>query len=89
MKLALLVTDEMKPVPKNISVTTLHKDLDIIVTGEEYPIIGDHLIIEGTKEAIVNWLKNYDGVWVSGSIPQEQKFTVMHIREDLCEKKDM
>ena len=84
MKLALLVTDEMKPIPEAIKVLEDWGFVGIFV-GEIGDIRdyadGDHMYVEGDEQTIANWLRPFDGVWRTkpGTSPIFQQFEIVHI----------
>lgn len=83
MKLCILLEKKMKPVPLNIHITQIFTENLLIRqdNGQKGPI-GDHVIVEGSPEAIRQWLLPYDGVWLSvGDSLIQQQFEVAHIRD--------
>jgi len=39
------------------------------------------MIVSGTEEAMKNWLRKFDGIWVGNGIPTLEHFTIMHVGE--------
>ena len=84
MTINLLVSHEMNPVPDDIKVIenygklTLFRDLN---HPPEMYYTGEHMIVSGTEEAMKNWLRKFDGVWVGNGIPMLEHFTIMHVGE--------
>jgi len=83
MRLMLLVTDKMKPIPEDVSV------LDdwgyvAIQTNTDNIIGGDHMFVEANEDSIKNWLRPFDGVWLQkrGTSPMLQEFEIAHIPLD-------
>ena len=74
----LLVTDEMKPVPKTITVQNIFEEGKTIVDNRGKVLaVGDNLLVEGSEEALKNWLKPYN-VWVGNGACDT--FRMMHIK---------
>ena len=90
MKLALLVTDEMKPIPEAIKVLDDWGFVGIFIGDGENPsdyANGDHVYVEGEDQAIANWLRPFDAVWRTkpGTSPMFQRFEAVHIPyEPVC-----
>ena len=55
------------------------------INPKEHPLMmaGDSAVIEGEQDEIVKWLKPFDGVAIGCGSPQLEKFTIMHIDENL------
>jgi hypothetical protein len=51
--------------------------------GHPLMMVGDSAVIEGEQSEIVKWLKPFDGVAIGCGSPQLEKFTIMHIDENL------
>jgi len=80
MQIHLLAMPEMLPVPDNITVLADWEEVTI-VTDSNRRITGQHIAVEGTEDAVKDWLRPFDGVWVGEGPPQFQMFNVMHIKE--------
>lgn len=82
MKLALLVGEAMKPIPKNIKIVEDWGDVSIVHNEPDMYYYGDHMYLEGNKSDFVAWLKPFDGIWLQkGSCPMLQEFEVGHIKD--------
>ena len=81
MKLALLVTGEMEPIPEAIKVLEDWGHIGITTNGRDY-IGGCHMYVEGSEEDITNWLRPFDTVWRQkpGTSPMFQQFEAVHIK---------
>lgn len=79
MKICLLAEPKMTPVPKDIEVVMDFGEISI-TTGNG-AIHGSHMIVEGSEEAIKDWLRPFDGVWLGVGIPQMQEFEVVHVKD--------
>jgi hypothetical protein len=79
MRVLLLVSDEMKPVPNDVTIIADYGKVDIVSDAPEIYHSGDHMIVEGDEKAIRSWLGPYDAVWVGEGSPMLQQFQVMHI----------
>ena len=79
MQLVLLLTDELKKTkPESVKITENYGPVH--VRFDHHPsMVGDHCILEGTKDDVVNWLLPYDGVAVGKGSPMFQEFEIMHI----------
>lgn len=85
----LLLTPEIKSAMPD-TIMELHNfgDIEVIfpaINSEVADLIihGDNAIIEGEQDEIVKWLKEFDGVPVGDGFPQGEKFTIMHIKDDV------
>lgn len=80
MKMALLVTPKMQPIPNNIKVLSDWGSVCIQINNCSDFENGDHMYVEGEEEAIKNWLRPFDTVWRQvGSNPMLQQFEACHI----------
>lgn len=81
MNLYMLVQDIHLPVPPTIKVVhnfgSEHVRAD---DGRSYR--GDSMILSGDKEAFAEWLKQFDGVWISDN-PMLGDWYVVHVKDDL------
>lgn len=82
MTIQLLVTSEMYPIPEAIKIVEDYDTL-IVKFGEEYDLAGRHLILEGEPTEFISWLKKFDGIAVGSGIPMQEKFEIMHIKDEL------
>lgn len=82
MQIALLVTPNLLPIPKELD-THSFGPLSIIVPMKGFPkiVVGEHMIVGGDAEAIKNWLRPFDGVWVGKGVPMLQQFEIGHIKD--------
>jgi len=81
MKIALLVEDRLRPIPMEIQVVENWGETLVISEGRN--VLGAHMLLSGDESALKNWLRPFDGVWVTvGNNPALEKFQVMHVRED-------
>jgi hypothetical protein len=89
MTLDLLLTPELwKTMPETITVVHNFGFIRVIFPAndpKEEPLIinGDSAVVEGEQDEIVKWLKPFDGVAIGCGSPQLEKFTIMHIDENL------
>lgn len=80
MKLFMLLEERMEPIPPEIVIEQVFDDNLLVITGSGHDVLGKHVLLTGEVEHLKNWLRPFDGVWVSvGSTPMEQKFEVCHI----------
>lgn len=79
MVIHLLVQPNMEPLPSNI--TVVQNYWDISITTDQGIIDGKHMVVEGTEDAIKNWLRPFDGVWLGVGQPIAQEFEVVHISD--------
>lgn len=77
MQIHLLVEPCHLPVPDNIKIIENWGYVGLAGSTT----YGDHMAIEGTEEAISDWLRPFKGVYVGRGTPQLQKFDVMHVKE--------
>lgn len=80
MRMALLITEAMKPIPKAIKVLDNWGHVAIYIKGG-HTAGGDHMHVEGDEEVIINWLRPFDGIWRTkpGTSPVFQQFEAVHI----------
>jgi hypothetical protein len=81
MKFALLVTNEMKPVPETIKILVDWGFTGISIGETGVYVGGDHMYVEGDEQDIINWLRPFDTVWRTkpGTPPVFQQFEAVHI----------
>lgn len=79
MKVAILVTPELVPIPDNIKVEMDFQDVSVFVEAKQEFVTGNHMVLEGDKLDFISWLGKYEGVWISEGIPQLQKFKIHHV----------
>jgi len=79
----LLVSRAMEPVPETIEVLENYGDLQLSSMGcpPEMYYDGKHMVVEGTEQAVQDWLGSFDGVWIGNGPPIIQQFQIMHIGE--------
>jgi hypothetical protein len=97
MRIHLLVTPEMEPIPDDIKVVADFDTIEVMTATRRHTddkddfkddfkggkLTGRHLAIEGENEAVVAWLKPFDDVWLGVGQPFEQEFTVVHVAPPL------
>ena len=81
----ILVRQNMKPIPDTIKIVQDYGLETIIPEGSDltHRIVGRNLLLEGSPEAFVDWLKPFDGVWVCSS-PMVGDWKVVHIKRELA-----
>jgi hypothetical protein len=86
----LLLTPEIKKaMPDTITEQHNFGNIKVIfpaVDGsdeEDLILSGDNAVVEGDKDEIIKWLKPFDGVPVGDGFPQGERFTIMHIKDDV------
>jgi hypothetical protein len=78
--ITLLLTSEMKPVPKSIKILSNWDTISMIVPSDNTIVVGDHVCLKGTEEDFKNWLRPFNGIWVGQGSPMLQEFTLSHIK---------
>jgi hypothetical protein len=79
MRTHLLVEDRMLPIPANITIEANWGRASVIVPSSHSITYGEHMLVEGSEDAIKDWLRPFDGIWVGEGHPMEQRFSVCHI----------
>jgi hypothetical protein len=80
MKLFMLLEEKMEPVPAGITVEQVFDDNLLVIAKNGRDVLGKHVLLSGEVDDFKDWLRPFDGVWVSvGSTPMEQKFEVCHV----------
>ena len=87
MKQHLLLTKNIKAkMPEAIN--TLYDFGSIAISfpakeGGEKPriVVGNNAVLEGKQSDFVNWLEEFDEVFVGDGVPQLENFTIMHIKD--------
>ena len=82
MKLILLVSEAMKPIPNEVKVIENWGDVSIFHNIPKMYSWGDHMLLEGERSDFERWLMPFDGVWIGKGIPQFQEFEVGHIKDE-------
>lgn len=89
MILDLLLTAELKKtMPKSIDTLFDYGVITVIFPAlddkdDALRMTGNSVVLEGITEDFIEWLKPFDGVAVGCGTPQLEKFTIMHIDENL------
>lgn len=82
MQLVLLLTDELKET-KPESVKIIENYGSVHVRFDNYPsMVGDHCILEGSKEDVVKWLAPFKGVVRGIGSPICQEFEIVHVNDE-------
>ena len=85
----LLLTPEIKKaMPDTITEQHNFGRIEVVFPAlekGEKPLIltGENAVVEGDKDEIIKWLKPFDGVPVGDGFPQGERFTIMHIKDDV------
>ena len=84
MRLAMLLEDQMNPVPESIKVLADWGPVCVINSGNLRTTVGTHVYLEGEQSDFTEWLRPYDGFWrqVPGTSPIMQEFEIVHVMED-------
>lgn len=81
MKLIMLLQEQHKPIPPEIESQIFGRECILPEEGE--PIVGKSVYLSGPKEVFIDWLKNFDGIWISNN-PMMGAWRVVHIKEELA-----
>lgn len=76
----MLVEAAHAPIPSNINIICDYGDE--IIVYENRKISGTVTVLEGSEEAFIDWLKSFDGVWITES-PMTGRWEVVHIKPSL------
>jgi hypothetical protein len=81
MMFHLLVSEEMEPIPEDITVIQDYGEVSLVSDG--FPLemyrSGKHMVVEGSEDDVRAWLGSFDGVWIGDGPPMLQKFQIMHV----------
>lgn len=87
MKVHLLITPEIEPVPDDVKVLHDFGKISVIV---EYPelisIVGNNAVVEASEESIIRWLGKYDEFWKGSGVPQMEHFELANIPKKLVDE---
>jgi len=89
MQLDLLLTNELRvSMPDTIKILHNFGRIGVIFPSKkigeaDLVLHGDSVVVEGEKDEVVKWLKPFDGIPVGCGSPQLERFTIMHIDENL------
>jgi len=89
MTIDLLLTPEMREtMPETVNI--LHNFGEITVrfaalepNGEPMLLVGESVVLQADTDVFVKWLKPFDGVAIGCGVPQLEKFTMHHIKDEL------
>lgn len=84
MNLILLVQQHMLPVPVVGVVVVQEFGSESILDGEGNPHRGVSMLLQAEPEVFVEWLKPFDGFWVSNN-PMLGNWHVVHVRKALTD----
>lgn len=79
MRIHLLVSEKMKPVPDDITIVEDYGQVDVVSPFSDMYHSGDHMVVEGDVEAMRLWLGPFNGVWIGEGPPMLQQFQIMHV----------
>ena len=79
MNMHMLLQPEQKPIPENIKILEAYGEIEIRTEDGTW-ITGEHIILEAEPEAIKDWLRPFDGVWIGRGSPMMQEFAIAHIK---------
>lgn len=80
IKMYLLLTDEMKPVPSTIKCHVFCSERIVNTETGDLLATGESAYVEGTEEEVIKWLKPLKGFWKTKS-PQVGPWELVHIKE--------
>jgi len=87
MQIHLLLTSKVRATMPDTIKTIFSTSISIFELdkyGDRTGIVyGDNAILEGKKSDIINWLKEFDEIWVGNGIPQTEEFHKDSIKNDL------
>ena len=67
----------MKPIPASVKILFNWGFTKII--SETEVIEGEHIMVEGERNAIADWLRPQEGFWLGQGPPMLQSFKIVHI----------
>lgn len=82
MKINLVISKKMEPIPDAVKVVEDYGNLRLFQGTDHPPDMyyeGKHVVVEGETEAIKDWLRPFDGVWIGNGIPMTEQFVIGHI----------
>lgn len=84
MRLNILVTEAMIPLPANVEcVQKYGKETIIQGSGVSAQFTtGIAMLVDADEKALVDWLKPFDGIWISNN-PSSGQWDVVHIQDDV------
>jgi len=77
MKIHLLLTNDLMPLPLGVKKAIDFGELTIVTTDKRH-IKGLNAFIEGEEKPVVEWLASKEGFWQGSGVPAQEKFTYMH-----------
>jgi hypothetical protein len=80
MNLIMLVQDEHKPIPDNIKVIW-NFGREHIRSNDGRSYCGESTYLQGEPQAFKEWLRPFDGFWVSNN-PMVGDWHIEHVREE-------
>lgn len=82
MILVMVSEKKMLPIPNNIKVLNNWGYVGVVGSDGSFLADGDHVHLEGEKQAFIDWLKPFDTVWRArpGSSVMMQEFEAVHIK---------
>lgn len=84
MKVYMLHEDRLGALPPEIKELDCFDDhMTVVVGDDEERIEGRSVYLEGSKEAFVEWLGAFDHVWIGEGQPNEERFGIYHIEEEI------
>lgn len=86
MQMYMLYESRLGDLPDGIT-ELICFDSDLMITnarreGVGVVVRGRSVILEGSKQLFIDWLKPFDSVWVGKGQPNMEQFEICHIRDD-------
>lgn len=82
MQFYMLYEERFGPIPEDI--TTVHDfgRTQIIRDDRRPGAAGKSMVLEGPEDSFKKWLKPFDYFWVGQGNPIEERFRVVHIKDE-------
>lgn len=84
MQVMMVVEAKMGPVPGSIEVLENWGYVGVVDSTGSFLYDGDHMFLEGTEEAFMQWFEQYNQVWIQkpGTSPMQQAFEAWEFRSN-------
>jgi hypothetical protein len=79
MKVILLATSELKPIPETIDVVKNFGYEIVIDEANHEEVAGDVVLVKGEEKDFIKWLKPFKGFWTTNN-PASGQWEVVHIK---------
>lgn len=73
--------------PESVNIIVDYGEILVVFPDEkgdiQHDMRGNNAVVECSQEDLIKWLKPFDGFALGNGVPQMEKFTIVHVKDDL------